>query len=72
MNHFCGRAHSRERRNSRVAKGVAAATGPTHEEIARLAYAYWEAGGHLHGSSLDNWLRAERELRDRAASELYW
>ena len=43
-----------------------------HEEIARLAYAYWEAGGHLHGSSLDNWLRAERELRDRAASELYW
>ena len=55
-----------------TAVAPAPAAPPSREAVARLAYAYWEAGGHLHGSSLDNWLRAERELRDRAASELYW
>jgi hypothetical protein len=31
-------------------------------EIARLAYSYWEARGREHGSELEDWLRAEREL----------
>jgi hypothetical protein len=35
---------------------------PTHAEIARLAYSYWEARGRKHGSALEDWLRAEREL----------
>ena len=34
-----------------------------HDEIARLAYSYWEARGRTGGSALDDWLRAERELR---------
>ena len=38
---------------------------PTHEEIARLAYAYWEARGHPHGSAQEDWFRAERELLRR-------
>ena len=38
---------------------------PTHEEIARLAYAYWEARGHPHGSAQEDWFRAERELHRR-------
>jgi hypothetical protein len=38
---------------------------PTHEEIARLAYSYWEAGGRRHGSALEDWLSAERILRNR-------
>ena len=41
---------------------------PSHDEIARLAYAYWEAGGRRHGSAEADWLRAERELRNRFAS----
>ena len=35
---------------------------PTHEEIAALAYSYWEARGCMHGYALEDWLRAEREL----------
>ena len=33
------------------------------EEIARIAYSYWEARGCQGGSAEEDWLRAERELR---------
>ena len=36
---------------------------PSHEEIARLAYSYWEARGRLHGGSEEDWYRAEREVK---------
>jgi hypothetical protein len=36
---------------------------PSQDEIARLAYFYWEARGHTGGSSEEDWLRAQRELR---------
>jgi hypothetical protein len=36
---------------------------PSHEEIAALAYSYWEARGFQGGSPKEDWLRAERELR---------
>jgi hypothetical protein len=39
--------------------------GVTHEEIARLAYSYWEARGHQGGSPEADWLRAEQELKSR-------
>jgi len=35
---------------------------PTHEEIAKLAYSYWEAGGRREDTALSDWLRAERAL----------
>jgi hypothetical protein len=35
---------------------------PAHEEIARLAYSYWEADGRREGTALWDWLRAERAL----------
>jgi hypothetical protein len=38
---------------------------PGHEEIARLAYSYWEARGRQGGEAAEDWLRAERELRER-------
>jgi hypothetical protein len=37
----------------------------THEEIARLAYSYWESGGRRSGTELADWLRAECELNGR-------
>jgi len=33
------------------------------EEVARLAYSYWEARGSEGGSPEEDWLRAERQLR---------
>lgn len=35
----------------------------TQEEIARLAYTYWEQRGHEGGSPEGDWFRAEHELR---------
>jgi hypothetical protein len=40
---------------------VATATNP-NAEIARRAYELYVARGGQHGSDLDDWLRAEREL----------
>ncbi len=40
---------------------------PPYDEIAALAYSYWEARGHNGGSAEDDWLRAEEELRKRHA-----
>jgi len=35
---------------------------PSREDIARLAYSYWEARGCQGGSPEEDWVRAEREL----------
>jgi hypothetical protein len=35
---------------------------PTSDDVAKLAYSYWEARGYQHGSQDEDWLRAEREL----------
>ncbi len=35
---------------------------PSFEEIAQLAYSYWEARGCQGGSPEEDWLRAERDL----------
>jgi DUF2934 family protein len=34
----------------------------TFDEIAKLAYSYWEARGYQGGSQEEDWLRAEQEL----------
>jgi hypothetical protein len=41
---------------------------PTRDEIALVAYLYWEARGCQGGSPEEDWLRAEQELRVRATS----
>jgi Protein of unknown function (DUF2934) len=33
------------------------------DQIALLAYSYWEARGGLFGSPEEDWLRAEQEIR---------
>ena len=40
-------------------------SAPTHEEIANLAYEYWEARGGRGGSPWEDWFRAEQELLRR-------
>lgn len=54
-----------ERSESVTAPASAATTatsGPTLDEIAQLAYSYWEGRGYQGGSSEEDWLRAEQEL----------
>jgi Protein of unknown function (DUF2934) len=36
----------------------------TYEEVARLAYAFWEARGYIHGYADEDWFRAEQELAE--------
>ncbi len=64
MSHACRRSHTwddfPERRPPRRYEVEVTVS---HDEIARLAYSYWEARGRTGGSALEDWLRAERELR---------
>ena len=63
MTHSCARTQvGRARRETHQAP-VVAPPAPSHEEIARLAYTYWEARGRQHGSPEEDWYRAERELQ---------
>ncbi len=52
-----------------VAASVEAATsrrgGPTRDDIARRAYELFMARGGTHGYDIEDWLKAERELRAR-------
>ena len=45
------------------------AESPSHDEIAVLAYSYWEARGCQGGSPDEDWFRAERELRSQGATQ---
>jgi len=65
MTHTCARTQvNRVRRDFPQIPPVPAPV-PSHEEIARLVYSYWEMGGRQHGSALEDWIRAERELLSR-------
>lgn len=59
-----------EEATGETAKAPAAVTAsePSREEIAQLAYLYWESRGGEDGSSEEDWLRAEQELRVRSAA----
>ncbi len=40
-------------------------SAPPQEQIAELAYSYWEARGYEGGSPWEDWFRAEQELKRR-------
>lgn len=46
-------------------EAASAESSPSREEIAKLAHSYWIARGYAHGSPEEDWLRAERELRNK-------
>ena len=61
MPFYCGKSHTtRFRRVWDGERQERPAVRP-HEEIATLAYSYWEARGRQGGSAEDDWYRAERE-----------
>jgi Protein of unknown function (DUF2934) len=41
-------------------------SAPKHEEVARLAYSYWQDRRRAEGSPEEDWLRAEAELGKQA------
>ena len=45
-----------------MAKYTGVGTSPTRDEIARLAYHFYERRGRRDGHDVDDWLSAEREL----------
>lgn len=46
-----------------------ASDGPTHDEISRLAHSYWLEREPGHGSAEEDWLQAERDLREQTDSK---
>ena len=45
-----------------VGKNTGHRTSPTHDEIAQLAFSFYESRGRQEGHQLEDWLRAEEEL----------
>ena len=43
---------------------------PTDEEIAKLAYRFWEQRGRADGRDFDDWMDAEQELIAASLREL--
>jgi Protein of unknown function (DUF2934) len=39
----------------------------SHDQVAQLAHKYWADRGHLDGHHLEDWFRAEQELRAKAS-----
>ena len=64
-----GARNTRVRRIGEPRPEYTAAHALDHEEIARLAYAAWEARGYRHGSPEDDWFWAEEQLRKKQAVE---
>jgi hypothetical protein len=40
---------------------------PSFDQVAQLAHKYWADRGYQHGHHVDDWLRAEQELRGKAS-----
>ena len=43
---------------------------PSRQDIAKLAYAFWEERGMPVGSAEEDWIEAERQLRGEQPSTL--
>ena len=48
---------------------IAGNNSPSADDIAVLAYSYWEARGYQGGSPVEDWLRAEQVLRGQQAGQ---
>jgi hypothetical protein len=46
-------------------EAILGASVSEEEQVALLAYSYWEARGRQGGSAEEDWLRAVREIRNR-------
>jgi DUF2934 family protein len=49
------------------ATGIAMVKPIAQEEVAALAHRFWAERGYQHGQHVDDWFRAEQELRSKAS-----
>ena len=47
---------------SNIGKSTGGRLYPTHDEIAQLAYSFYESRGRDDGHQVEDWLRAKQEL----------
>ena len=47
--------------------GIAIVKPVTQEEVAALAHRFWAERGYKHGHHVEDWFRAEQELRGKAS-----
>jgi hypothetical protein len=47
--------------------GIAIVKPVSREEVAALAHRFWAERGYRHGQHVDDWFRAEQELRNKAS-----
>jgi len=66
MPHTCASSYTHRVRTYYEDRTVTAPRPPSHEEIAKLAYLFWEQRGRHGGTPWADWFRAEQELRARA------
>jgi hypothetical protein len=52
---------------TKKATGIAIVKPVSQEEVAALAHRYWAERGYRHGQHIDDWFRAEQELRNKAS-----
>ena len=68
MTHSCARTQSGRLRREPYTGPVTQPPAPSQDEIARLAYSYWESRGRVHGFHEQDWHQAERELIRRRSA----
>jgi hypothetical protein len=47
--------------------GIAIVKPVSQEEVAKLAHRFWAERGYQHGQHINDWFRAEQELRSKAS-----
>ena len=65
MTHTCNKTNGTHHRFSVEeiqTRPMYTAAAPSHNDIAALAYSYWEAAGRRSGCDWEHWFRAERDL----------
>lgn len=60
------RVAARPQAERRVEVSPKAAQPPSNDDISRRAFEIWDRSGRQPGHDLENWLRAESELRQGA------
>ena len=62
------KAETAKKSKAKKAEAEVSAPAPIrHEDVAQLAHRYWAERGHQHGQHVDDWFRAEQELRGKAS-----
>jgi len=54
-------------KKAEASTGIAIVKPVSREEVAALAHRFWAERGYQHGQHVDDWFRAEQELRNKAS-----